>query len=66
MGRIFQIGLENGNFAVSNIIDGGGAAPAKSFFNSEFKNAHDFAQASQDMGLGGGTPKIGNTMKFGQ
>lgn len=64
MGKVFQIGMLDGNFAVSNLIETASPAVARSGLGSAFEKARDFSTVSADMGLGGNTPKIDNSFKM--
>ncbi len=67
MGRVFQIGMgQDGNFAVNNIIESAAPVVAKSGLSGTFGNAVEgFSQASAEMGLGGGYPRVDNAVKYG-
>jgi hypothetical protein len=68
MGRVFQIGMgQDGNFAVTNIVESASPAVARSGLSGTFGSAVEgFSQVSAEMGLGGGTPSINQAVKYGR
>jgi len=65
MGKVFQIGIgQDGNFAVTNIVETASPAVHRSGLETAFQKAHDFSQVSSEMGVGGNTPKIDNSFKM--